>query len=55
MNDNLPLDPRTSALLVMDFQTAIVDGPPIHGDTANKEATVGANRWSSRRPRGRLR
>ena len=26
MNDNLTLDPKTSALLVMDFQTAIVDG-----------------------------
>jgi nicotinamidase-related amidase len=26
MNDKLILDPKTSALLVMDFQTAIVDG-----------------------------
>lgn len=26
MNDKLTLDPKTTALLVMDFQTAIVDG-----------------------------
>jgi nicotinamidase-related amidase len=40
MNDKLLLDPTTSALLVMDFQIAIVDGPAIHGDAANKEALL---------------
>jgi nicotinamidase-related amidase len=40
MNDKLLLDPKTSALLVMDFQTAIVDGPAVHGDAADKEALL---------------
>jgi nicotinamidase-related amidase len=40
MNDNLLVDPKTSALLVMDFQTAIVDGPAIHGDAADKSALL---------------
>ena len=40
MNEKLPLDPKTSALLVMDFQTAIVDGPAVPGDTADKAALL---------------
>jgi nicotinamidase-related amidase len=40
MNEKLLLDPKTSALLVMDFQTAIVDGPAVHGDAADKEALL---------------
>jgi nicotinamidase-related amidase len=40
MNDKLPLDPKTSALLVMDFQTAIVEGPAVHGDAADKNALL---------------
>jgi nicotinamidase-related amidase len=36
MNDKLALDPKTSALLVMDFQTAIVDG-----FVADKDALLG--------------
>jgi nicotinamidase-related amidase len=40
MNDELSLDPKTSALLVMDFQTAIVAGPAVHGDAADKEALL---------------
>jgi nicotinamidase-related amidase len=36
MNDKLAFDPKTSALLVMDFQTAIVEGPAVHGDAGEK-------------------
>ncbi len=38
MTEQLSLDPKTSALLVMDFQTAIVEGPAVHGDAVNKAA-----------------
>jgi nicotinamidase-related amidase len=34
------LDPTTSALLVMDFQTAIVEGPAVHGDAVDKRALL---------------
>jgi nicotinamidase-related amidase len=34
------LDPKTSALLVMDFQTAIVEVPAVHGDAADKSALL---------------
>jgi nicotinamidase-related amidase len=37
MTDKLTLDPKTSALLVMDFQTAIVEGPAVHGDAGDKK------------------
>jgi nicotinamidase-related amidase len=40
MNNKLALDPKTSALLVMDFQTAIVEGPAVHGDPAEKKALL---------------
>jgi len=40
MSDKLAVDPKTSALLVMDFQTAIVDGPAFPGDAAAKEALL---------------
>jgi nicotinamidase-related amidase len=36
----LSLDPKTTALLVMDFQTAIVDGPGVHGDASAKESLL---------------
>jgi nicotinamidase-related amidase len=36
----LTLDPKTSALLVMDFQTAIVEGPAVHGDAGDKGALL---------------
>jgi nicotinamidase-related amidase len=32
MNDNLSIDAKASALLVMDFQTCIVDGPAVAAD-----------------------
>jgi nicotinamidase-related amidase len=40
MTDKLSLDPKTTALLVMDFQTAIVEGPAIHGKPADKNALL---------------
>jgi nicotinamidase-related amidase len=40
MNDKFSLDPKTSALLVMDFQTAIIDGPAVHGDVGDKKALL---------------
>ena len=36
MTDKLQLDPKTSALLIMDFQTAIVDGPRFTAATAKE-------------------
>jgi nicotinamidase-related amidase len=39
MTEKLALDPATSALLVMDFQIAIVDGPAL-GATADKEVLL---------------
>jgi nicotinamidase-related amidase len=40
MTDALRLDPASSALLVMDFQTTIVDGPAVHGSPADKETLL---------------
>jgi len=40
MDDKLSIDPQTSALLVMDFQTAIVDGPAFPSNPADKEALL---------------
>jgi nicotinamidase-related amidase len=40
MPENLSLDPTTSALLVMDFQAAIVEGPAVHGDAVDKKALL---------------
>jgi nicotinamidase-related amidase len=40
MTDSLSLDPKTSALLVMDFQTAIVDGPALPGSAADKASLL---------------
>jgi nicotinamidase-related amidase len=40
MPEKLSLDPKTSALLVMDFQTAIVEGPAVHGDATDKKALL---------------
>ena len=37
MTDPFTLEPKTSALLVMDFQTAIVDGPAVPGSASDKE------------------
>jgi nicotinamidase-related amidase len=34
------LDPKTSALLVMDFQTTIVEGPAVPGTAADKAALL---------------
>ena len=36
----LSLDPKTTALLVMDFQTAIVEGPAFNASAAEKEAVL---------------
>jgi nicotinamidase-related amidase len=40
MPADLKLDPKTSALLVMDFQTAIVDGSAVHGFPADRESLL---------------
>jgi nicotinamidase-related amidase len=40
MTNALSLDPKSSALLVMDFQTAIVDGPAVPWDAAGKSALL---------------
>jgi nicotinamidase-related amidase len=40
MDEKLTLDPKTSALLIMDFQTAIVEDPTVHGDAAEKKALL---------------
>jgi nicotinamidase-related amidase len=40
MTDTLSIDPKTAALLVMDFQTGIVDGPALPGDAAGKKALL---------------
>ncbi len=40
MTDKLSLDPKTAALLVMDFQTAIVDGQAVPGSAADKDALL---------------
>ncbi len=44
MTDKLPLDPKTSALLVMDFQSAIVDMLPAEKDRllARTASLIGA-------------
>jgi nicotinamidase-related amidase len=40
MSDNLDLDPKISALLVMDFQTIVVGGPAVPGSAADKDALL---------------
>jgi nicotinamidase-related amidase len=40
MSEKLQLNPKTSALLLLAFQTAIVDGPAVPGDVVDKEALL---------------
>jgi nicotinamidase-related amidase len=40
MNHKIFVDPKTSALLVMDFQAAIVDGPAVPGGAADRHALL---------------
>jgi nicotinamidase-related amidase len=40
MSESLLIDPKTAALLVMDFQTAIVEGPAVSGSRVDKEALL---------------
>lgn len=40
MSESLRIDPNTAALLVMDFQTAIVEGPAVPGSQVDKEALL---------------
>jgi len=40
MAQDVRLDPKTSALLVMDFQTSIVDGPALPHAAADKQALL---------------
>jgi nicotinamidase-related amidase len=40
MTDALTFQPETTALLVMDFQTAIVEGPAVHGNADDAKALL---------------